>query len=178
MDRTKDAGRSGRRIIHRVLVAAAGTAAAGLLALAAISIVAPAPASDTERTAAPQTTAWGSEALRVARDRAFEWAPFAVANACGIGASSCFKCHNGNRAAAPKSDKKTDPWHPDHQTVNDSCVGCHGGNARIIKKEIAHTKMVKNPLTTPDACTHCHKSGDESALLKKYQQVASATGGK
>jgi hypothetical protein len=138
------------------------------------------PSSDsgTQRGTAPQARAWGSEALQVARDRAFEWAPFAVANACGLGASSCFKCHNGNRAAAPKSDKKKDPWHPDHKVVNDSCVGCHGGNARIIKKEIAHTKMVANPLTTPDACTHCHKSGDEPALLKKYQQVASAAGGK
>jgi hypothetical protein len=183
MDRTKGVGRSGRKIVRRACIAAVAAAAACLLVLTAGSIVTQEPAAEAQQAPAQaaartlaQSPAWGSEALQVARDRAFEWAPFPVANACGIGASSCFKCHNGTRAAAPAMDKKTTPWHPDHKVVNDSCVGCHGGNARIIKKEIAHTNMVKDPRTTPDACTHCHKSGDATALLKKYQQVASAGG--
>ncbi len=76
--------------------------------------------------------------------------PIALANACGMGASSCFKCHNGTRAAAPKSDKATDPWHPDHKTVNDSCVGCHNGNARLMKEEMAHAKMLSTLAAAPD----------------------------
>lgn len=176
MDRSNGVGRNGRRIVRRLLAGVVTLAATGLFALVALSIVPQAqPASDAQQTVS-KAPAWGSEALQSARDRAFEWAPFPVANACGIGASSCFKCHNGTRAIAPQGDKKATPWHPDHKVVTDDCVGCHGGNPRIIKKEIAHTKLVANPLTTPDVCTRCHKSGDAPALLKKYQQVASAGG--
>ena len=128
-----------------------------------------APAHAATASVTPSAAGWGSEVLAVAREQAFEMSPFAIANACGIGASSCFKCHNGTRAAAPKSDKATDPWHPDHKTVNDSCVGCHGGNARLIKKEIAHANLVKDPRPQPDLCSKCHKSGDVAALQKTYQ---------
>ncbi len=131
---------------------------------------------DADRQAAPGRGGWGSEVLAAAREHAFELAPFAVANACGIGASSCFKCHNGTRAAAPKSDKTASPWHPDHKTVNDSCVGCHAGNARLIKKEIAHTQLISDPRGAPERCAGCHKSGDSAALLKTYQAIAA--GGK
>lgn len=186
MDPTKAVGRRGLKIVRKLCMGAVAAAAAWLLALSAISIVtqtqpgAEAQRAPAQAASAPQkiarAPAWGSEALQGARERAFEWAPFPVANACGIGASSCFKCHNGTRAVAPASDRKIAPWHPDHKVVNDSCVGCHGGNARIIKKEIAHTSMVKDPRTTPAACSHCHKSGNEPALLKSYQ--VAATGGK
>ncbi|HXZ49501.1 MAG TPA: hypothetical protein VEG27_10795 [Usitatibacter sp.] len=171
---------------RRIIAAVIGTVAVGLLALAAASIVpraAPgtqAAPAQAEAASSPQQAAqspdWGGEVLRNARDRAFAWAPFPVANACGIGASSCFKCHNGTRAIAPKDDKAKAPWHPDHQVVTDDCVGCHGGNPRIVRKDLAHNKLVANPLTSVDACTHCHKAGDAPALLKKYQQVASAGG--
>jgi hypothetical protein len=171
-----------------MIVGAFAVAAIGLLALAATSMLPQTqPRGEAQRAQAarastqPQTastSAWGSEVLRGAREQAFEWAPFSVANACGIGASSCFKCHNGTRAIAPKDDKKTSPWHPDHSTVTDDCVGCHHGNPRIIKKEFAHANLVANPLSSVDDCTRCHKGGDAPALLKKYQQVASAKGGK
>lgn len=114
-----------------------------------------------------QTAGWGAESL-VESDGA--WSPIAAANACGMGASSCFKCHNGKRAAAPKMDRKDGAWHADHKTVNHSCVGCHNGNARIIKKELAHADLLKDPRTKADACAACHKSQDTNALLKAYQQ--------
>jgi hypothetical protein len=145
-------------------------AAAGLLAATAVLLAAashfatPAPETVTDTAAG-----WGAEALRPAAQVAFDLVPVPVANACGIGASSCFKCHNGTRAAAPKADKTATPWHPQHKTVNDSCVGCHQGNARIIKKEVAHTGLVKDPRATPEACGRCHKSGNTADLVKSYQ---------
>lgn len=116
--------------------------------------------------------AWGSEVLAVAREQALELSPFAVANACGIGASSCFKCHNGTRAPAPKADKTANPWHTDHRTVNDSCVGCHAGQARLIKKELAHANLVNDPRGKAEQCASCHKGGDAAMLAKNYQAVA------
>ncbi len=188
MDPTKDAGRQGRKSARRMIAGAFAAAAVGLLAFAATSMLPQAehpseaqPAQAVRVSTPPQAaapSAWGSEVLRGARERAFQWAPFSVANACGIGASSCFKCHNGTRAIAPKDDKKTSPWHPDHSTVTDDCVGCHRGNPRIIKKEFAHANLVANPLASADDCTRCHKGGDAPALLKKYQQVAATSGGK
>lgn len=135
--------------------------------------------SDTQaaiEVAGSDVSGWGREALNIVHEQATAWSPIALANACGMGASSCFKCHNGKRAEAPKMDKKTSPWHPDHKSVNDSCVGCHGGNARIIKKDIAHTGVIKDPRPKPEACATCHKSGDASSLLKSYQK--STSGGK
>jgi len=158
--------------------AAAVLVAGWLLAVGAgtldnLPVTALANAGAADASAQPATSAgWGHEVLAVAREQAFELTPFAIANACGIGASSCFKCHNGTRAEAPKSDKAANPWHPDHKTVNDSCVGCHGGNARLIKKEIAHANLVKDPRPKPEMCSSCHKSGDLSALQKKYQIAA------
>ena len=60
--------------------------------------------------------------------------------------------------------------------MNNSCVGCHAGNARLIKQEIAHTGLVKDPRAAPQACAKCHQAGDAADLLKSYR-VAS-TGGK
>lgn len=161
-------GTTCRRVARRLWVGAGVSVAAWLLAVAW--------SSATVLSESVEPPAWGSEALNTVRDQAVALAPISVANACGIGASSCFKCHNGTRAAAPKTDKKASPWHPDHKTVNDSCVGCHGGNARIIKKEIAHTNLAKDPRANPQACAKCHQSGNAPALLKSYQ--AAAAGGK
>jgi hypothetical protein len=173
MDQEKGLGQAGRKLIRKLCKGAVALSAAWLLAVAATSVVKLSEPLDPKAAAKPD---WGSEVLAAVSEQAFEISPLAIANACGIGASSCFKCHNGTRAVAPKMDKKMNPWHTDHKTVNDSCVGCHGGNARIIKKEIAHTNLTKDPRGKGDLCANCHKSGDSTALLKTYQ--AAASGGK
>lgn len=123
------------------------------------------PAAATQASAtAPE--GWGHEALADVRQRMRSVSLIAQANACGMGASSCFKCHNGTRAAAPKQAK----WHTDHRTVNDSCVGCHKGNARLIKAELAHANLVKDARTAPDTCAKCHKGNDAADLLSSYKK--------
>lgn len=114
---------------------------------------------------------WGAEALN---DRAgnhdISFSFISPANACGLGASSCFKCHNGNRAVAPGMDGESDPWHTDHRSVNHSCTGCHKGNPRLMKEALAHTKMLANPLTDLEqACASCHRNDDMSELVKVYK---------
>lgn len=170
MERTR-IGAAALRVARRLLRAGVALAVAGVLVATAALVATP-----TDPGARAEGSEWGGEALAAAAERAFEWAPIPVANACGIGASSCFKCHNGSRAAAPKADKASSPWHPQHKTVNNSCVGCHAGNARLIKKEIAHTGLVKDPREAPQACGKCHQTGNAADLLKSYR-VAS-TGGK
>ena len=66
---------------------------------------------------------WSSEVLAEIHEKVVVTSPIPVANACGLGASSCFKCHNGKRAALPS----TEAWHEQHAKVNHSCVGCHPG---------------------------------------------------
>jgi hypothetical protein len=113
---------------------------------------------------------WGSEAIGGAQEYLSALSPIASANACGMGASSCFKCHNGTRAAAPKMDAKTAPWHTDHKSVNGDCVGCHKGKERLIKKELAHEGYIKDPRqNVAAACDGCHKSGNSAELNKRYQ---------
>ncbi len=109
---------------------------------------------------------WGQEALADVQERLREVSPIGLANACGMGSSSCAKCHNGTRAAAPKAEK----WHTDHKTVNDSCVGCHRGNPRIMKADLSHAKMVVDSRTAPETCTACHKSDDMTKLMAAYQK--------
>ena len=182
MDQEKGFGQAGRKLIRKLCMGAVALSAAWLLAIAATTIVkiseppGPSMRAAAAGDAAKSKADWGSEVLVAVREEAFAIAPFAVANACGIGASSCFKCHNGTRAVAPKMDKKASPWHTDHKTVNDSCVGCHGGNARLIKKEIAHTNLTKDPKVKGEQCANCHKSGNAPELLKAYQ--VAAAGGK
>jgi hypothetical protein len=114
---------------------------------------------------------WGHEAVVDLREYAAALSPIASANACGLGASSCFKCHNGSRAAAPKMDAKVDPWHTDHKTVNGSCAGCHKGQQRLIKKELAHEGLIKDPrMKIAEICDACHKTGNSAELLKRYQK--------
>lgn len=107
---------------------------------------------------------WGGEAL-VANTVGLS--PIAAANACGLGASSCFKCHNGQRAEAPSAK----PWHTEHAKVNHSCAGCHGGNPRLLKESIAHRGMMANPVESPEkACADCHKDGNVDTLAETYRQ--------
>lgn len=113
---------------------------------------------------------WGHEALENIRHSAAALSPIADANACGMGASSCFKCHNGARAAAPKMDKKSGPWHADHKSVNGSCVGCHKGNERLIKKELSHEGMIVDSRRRADTCEACHKTGNTAELVQRYQR--------
>lgn len=111
-----------------------------------------------------QDEPWGQVALTPVDSVLQQVSPLPFANACGLGASSCFRCHNGKRAEAPSDDA----WHKDHAKVNFSCAGCHNGNPRIIKQDIAHKNMIPDPRTTPDeSCSSCHK-GDVDNKLKNY----------
>ena len=114
---------------------------------------------------------WGQEALEEIRLATAALSPIADANACGMGASSCFKCHNGTRAIAPKMDPKMGAWHVDHKSVNGSCAGCHKGNQRLIKKELAHEGLIKDSRLKPsETCDACHKTGNTAELVKRYQR--------
>jgi len=128
--------------------------------------------AEQQSQAAPLSTAdagWGQEAIGNLREYAAALSPIASANACGMGASSCFKCHNGTRAAVQKMDRKTAPWHFDHKSVNGSCVGCHKGKDRLVKKELAHEGMIiDSRLKVVEACEGCHKSGNTAELNKRY----------
>jgi hypothetical protein len=125
-----------------------------------------------ERNAAAE--GWGGESLAAVQGDVSRFSIIGVANACGLGASSCFKCHNGTRAAAPNEDAATAPWHADHRTVNNSCAGCHNGNPRIIRKEMAHNKLIGDPRGQPkEGCTGCHAT-DTDEKLARYSSV---TGG-
>jgi len=121
--------------------------------------------------ASVSNTGWGREAVVGVRGYVAEFSPIADANACGMGASSCFKCHNGMRAVAPKMDAKTAPWHVDHKSVDGDCVGCHKGNERLIKKELAHTGLIKDPrVNMAGSCDSCHKSGNTADLNARYKK--------
>ena len=173
------------KVIHFLLTRLGRVSRAGLYAaIACTALLATAsvlpllfPQSQQQLAADTEATAWGSEALASFSDSAARFSPVALANACGLGASSCFKCHNGKRAALPSADKQTAPWHADHAKVNFSCVGCHQGNPRILKQEIAHQGLVSDPRqNTEKSCSTCHTSGDVQSLNANYQHFASPTG--
>ncbi|MBF0470263.1 MAG: hypothetical protein HQL48_02695 [Gammaproteobacteria bacterium] len=111
---------------------------------------------------------WSSEVLENIHVGIVAASPIPVANACGMGASSCFKCHNGKRAGVASPEV----WHNDHSKVNHSCVGCHKGNERLMLEKMAHQKMVNDPRTEPEKiCMDCHKDGDQQALLATYNSA-------
>lgn len=127
-----------------------------------------------EDSAGLAATGWGGEATVALAEGASRLSPISLANACGLGASSCFKCHNGKRAAAPEMDSAKAPWHAQHAKVNNSCVGCHKGNSRIMKQEVAHAKMLSSPRdNTADACGSCHK-GDLTKVQGAYHAIPGA----
>ena len=60
---------------------------------------------------------------------------------------------------------------PEFSSVDNSCVGCHKGNPRLIKKELAHTEMVKDPRPkAAEMCAGCHKTGNAADLVKAYNK--------
>ncbi|MCS7285437.1 MAG: hypothetical protein NZ527_06930 [Hydrogenobacter thermophilus] len=142
-----------------------------LLLLAGLGSLVALYALSTKNPIEKSSSSWGSEAL--VENKPVEYflehhVFIPLANACGLGATSCFKCHNGQRAEAPAPK----PWHTDHAKVNFSCNGCHKGNPRLIKKELAHTKMIPNPLTEPSStCASCHMGQNIGELVKKYEAV-------
>jgi len=158
-----------RKYKHWMIAAATLSVLFTVSTVAWVSLV-----TEQQSQAAPASVAsagWGHEALGGLREYAAALSPIANANACGMGASSCFKCHNGIRAAAPIMDPKKGPWHFDHKSVNGDCVGCHKGNERLIKKELAHTGLIKDPRQkTAETCDACHKSGNTAELNKRYQK--------
>lgn len=115
---------------------------------------------------------WGGESLNVLQDGLRKVSPIALANACGMGASSCFKCHNGKRAGKPDMDEAKSPWHVQHSKVNNSCVGCHKGNPRMMKEQLAHAGLLKSPRSGAE-CAACHKA-DQAKVEAAYKSV---TGG-
>lgn len=118
------------------------------------------------------TDGWGSEALSVVHEGVSRMSPIPLANACGLGASSCFKCHNGQRAKAPVMDSQTAPWHVQHKKVNNSCVGCHQGNPRLMKQDMSHKGLITNPRSeTSKSCASCHAGADLNELNKNYMSV-------
>lgn len=127
-----------------------------------------------EDSAGQAAAGWGSEATVTLAEGVVQLSPIALANACGLGASSCFKCHNGKRAPAPVMDAAKAPWHAQHAKVNNSCVGCHKGNSRIMKEEVAHEKMLAKPRdNTAEACGSCHK-GDLAKVQGAYHAIPGA----
>ena len=122
------------------------------------------------RTAAQD--GWGSESLSQVYASLSDISPISLANACGLGASSCFKCHNGKRAGAANMDNEKAPWHSQHAKVNNSCAGCHQGNPRLMKEKMAHNRMLGDPRTDlQQACSTCHSGDDLNELSKLYMSL-------
>jgi nitrate/TMAO reductase-like tetraheme cytochrome c subunit len=119
-----------------------------------------------------KSSEWGSEALSEVYDGLSTLSPISLANACGLGASSCFKCHNGKRAEAPKTSPTDGPWHAQHSRVNNSCTGCHKGNPRLMKEKMAHSRLLTDVLNNTDkACSKCHSGSELEDLIKTYTAV-------
>lgn len=114
---------------------------------------------------------WGVEALQIVGDEIASFSPVSLANACGLGASSCFRCHDGRRAKVQDVNEESSPWHAQHSKVNYSCAGCHQGNPRILRQELAHKNLIVNPLTAPEkTCASCHDKNDVGTLTIKYSE--------
>jgi len=107
---------------------------------------------------------WGESAIKTLAT----WSPIRVANACGMGASSCFKCHNSGRGPAISNDA----WHADHEQVNNDCVGCHQGSPYLLKKSLAHAGLIADPRLVPaKACATCHQSANLKTLVAAYMKA-------
>ncbi len=115
---------------------------------------------------------WGHVALSQVYSGMSGISPISLANACGLGASSCFRCHNGKRAVAASMDASKAPWHSNHTKVNNSCAGCHRGNPRLMKEKMAHSRMLSDPRSDlQQACATCHSGDDLDALSKPYTSL-------
>ena len=127
----------------------------------------PAARLHSRRLSVAQASGWGASALRIVHGSLNACPLIATANACGMGASSCFKCHSGGRGPAISNV----PWHTDHAPVNNDCVGCHAGSPWILKKSLAHAGLIPNPLTQPKRCAACHKSANVRKLDAHYMKI-------
>lgn len=137
-----------------------------LLAVGDIALRAPTQAGAGSPAAAQ---GWGSEALAHVAEDTGSFTFIGIANACGLGTSSCARCHDGKRAPAPAKENTSGPWHRDHARVAYSCVGCHEGNPRVLREDVAHRKLIAAPLAAPDKhCKTCHKSAEIAALAGRY----------
>ncbi len=129
----------------------------------------PRSALHTHRMPAVHKNGWGASAISNIHESFATCSPIAAANACGMGASSCFKCHSSGRGPAVSDS----PWHTDHEPVNNDCVGCHGGSPWILRKSLAHAGLIADPLKVPQkACASCHQNGDVSKLVAGYMKVS------
>ena len=145
----------------------------GVLSLAGVAALVLATVAGNVAEDASVVTAegWGAEATVAIAEGAAKLSPIPLANACGLGASSCFKCHNGKRAPAPEMNAETAPWHAQHAKVNNSCVGCHQGNSRIMKQDVAHAKMISRPRdNSAHSCASCH-TNDLSKVQNFYHAI-------
>ncbi len=114
---------------------------------------------------------WSGRVLSAIHEGIVVGSPIPVANACGLGASSCFKCHNGKRAAEPSEGI----WHDDHAEVNHSCVGCHDGNERLMLERMAHKDLIAKPLDKAgEMCGDCHADDDADGMIAKYREALAA----
>lgn len=119
-------------------------------------------------TSAAKKGGWGESAISSIHGSFAACSPIAAANACGMGASSCFKCHSSGRGPAISNSV----WHTDHEQVNNDCVGCHQGSPWILKKSLAHAGLIADPLTTPDkSCATCHQGKNLAQLVASYIKV-------
>lgn len=152
----------------------------GISALAVVAVVAWAAVTVTSLTYDPQKVMasldqpdWGAEVFDAIHDNAIAQGLIRPANACGLGASSCFRCHNGRRAPEPASDPAVAPWHVQHAKVNHSCAGCHNGNPRLMREQMAHQGLISNPRNSPaETCASCHQSASElEDLLARYKAI-------
>lgn len=108
---------------------------------------------------------WGADTLSKIHEGIVMTAPINLANACGLGASSCFKCHSGKRAEKPSDNL----WHSQHAKVNHSCKGCHAGNDRLMRKGMAHRDLITDPRReSGKTCASCHTEKEVVEFLKIY----------
>ena len=115
-----------------------------------------------------ESDGWSHTVLSGVHEVIITASPVEIANACGLGASSCFKCHNGKRAAAPAEK----PWHTEHKKVNHSCAGCHKGNERLMVKDMSHRGLIADSRTkTQETCLECHKDANSGELINKYMGI-------
>ncbi len=97
------------------------------------------------------------------------WFAVSPANAqCGANASSCKRCHQGEKAY-PVNDMGQ--WHIDHAD-SDFCQLCHGGDKTADDADVAHQGMF-DPLGERGQarCAACHPA-DVDNFLQAYQDLA------
>lgn len=176
-DRFHSIVRHSRRVLlHTLLFSLAIILSAGVLAVGNRYLISQQEQLLTKHADNADTAGdWGIEAIDTLQQQTEKLSPISLANACGLGASSCFRCHNGQRAQSPKTGNDDGPWHSQHASVNYSCAGCHKGNPRIIKESIAHKDLVVNPLSQPTkTCASCHANDAQQKAdiyLKNHPQL-------